>query len=130
MGNVMSIIRRTFETRARPTPETLKQSLREADGIKSVSVDSLLKIIGRERAASNIRKSFAEMLRENRIGVLGEIPATKYESVRLFDLDLPSGELYSDLQTPGDEQDERLRELVDRDCRQKLRQIRILVCAE
>jgi hypothetical protein len=80
-----------------------------------------------ERAGSNMRKLIIQLLRDNRIDILGEIPASKHEFVRLFNLDLPSGDLYADLQKPGIEQDERLRELIDRDCRQKLRQIRAIV---
>jgi hypothetical protein len=113
--------------RISPTIDTLKQELREADGILSVKVEHLLVIVGGERAGSNIRKWLIQHLRDNRIDILGEIPASKHEYVRLFDLDLPSGDLYADLQKPGIEQDERLRELIDRDCRQKLRQIRAIV---
>jgi len=99
--------------------------------IKSVRVESLLEILGSERAGSNIRKSLTQMLQDNNIGLLGEIPGSKYESVRLFDLDLlPSSQLYEDLQVSGVEQDERLRELIDRDCRRKLRQIQAIVCVE
>jgi hypothetical protein len=113
--------------RISPTIDTLKQELREAGGILSVKVEHLLVIVGGERAGSNMRKLIIQHLRDNRIDILGEIPASKHEFVRLFNLDLPSGDLYADLQKPGIEQDERLRELIDRDCRQKLRQIRAIV---
>jgi hypothetical protein len=120
----MGIVRREL-----PTFEMLKQELREADGVKTVSVEHLLMILGRERAASRIRENLREELEEYRIGVLGDIPASKYSYVRLFDLELPSGILYRDLMTPGHEQDERLRELIDHDCRKKLRMIRSIVYA-
>jgi hypothetical protein len=110
-----------------PTIETLKQELKEADGIMSVKVETLLHIISYERAGATGRKMLIQLLRDNRIEIIGEMPASKYDSVRLFDLDLPSGDLYANLQTPGIEQDERLRELIDGDCRQKLRQIRAIV---
>lgn len=110
-----------------PTDKELKECLKDNDGILSVSMETLLSIIGYQRATANGRNLISEMLEENRIGVLSEIPSSKYEHVRLFDLDLPSGRLCEDLQTPGAEQDERLRELLDHDCRQKLRQIRNIV---
>jgi hypothetical protein len=120
----MGIVRREL-----PTFEMLKQELRESDGIKTISVERLLVIMGRERAASRIRESLREELEGYRIGFLGDIPASKYGYVRLFDLDLSSGVLYRDLLTPGDEQDERLRELIDHDCRKKLRMIQSIVYA-
>jgi hypothetical protein len=84
-------------------------------------------IVGRERSAKNIRTGIAKILNDNRIGIIGEIPSSKHESVRLFDLDLPSGQLYEALQIPGNEQDERLRELIDHDSRQKLDKIRAIL---
>ena len=107
---------------------SLKEALRKKEGSMTVSMESLLALIGYEKAGSTGRELLKDRLAEYRISHIPEnIPQTKYASIRLFDLDSPAGTLFEAFKNPGESYDAQLRDFVAGDVREALKNIKKLV---
>jgi hypothetical protein len=103
----------------------LKTKVRDHEGVLTISMQTLLGLIDYERAGSAGREYLRSRLAEHRLAHIPLIlPRTKYEEVRLFDLDSPAGELFEAFFEVGAQNDAKLRDFVATECRETLQRIK------
>ncbi len=102
----------------------------EANGdVLSVIMWSVRDAYGAERLKVNVRANIQNQLAGLGLGhIPGEIPDDQLQVLRVYKLGSPVAHLIAAINTPGEAQDDVIREAVGGDAAAKLAEIRELVC--
>lgn len=106
----------------------LRDELDQRGGVATVEMTALRQVQGADRLGAQVRGAIIEELRKVGVSHAGEFPQYSEERVRLYVKDSPIGHAISALDEPGEQADERLRELTG-GAQRKLEQIRSIVNA-
>jgi hypothetical protein len=103
----------------------------EANGdVLSVIMWSVRGAYGAERLKVNVRSNIQNQLAGLGLGhVPSVIPDDQMEVLRIYKLGSPVAHLFSAVKTPGEAEDEAIREAVGGDAASKIEEIRELVCS-
>ncbi len=112
------------------TMEDIKAAVEANGGLLTLKMEALRDAYGAGRLAKIVRENILKTLRGLGLGHLpaGDLPNEQEESVRLYKLGTPIGDLIDAVITPSPAHDEEIRQVIKADNSVILNQIRELVC--
>jgi hypothetical protein len=109
--------------------EDLKAAVEGSGGVQTFPMDVVRDAYGAGRLGIHVRTNITRALQGMGLGHYPPVlPDSQYERVRIYKLGTPVSDLISAVLTPGEDGDERIRELSTGTANETLERVRELVC--